>query len=216
MRARKCAEEGGSGALLLAGGILLQFASAWLIGTGHLLTNDSLSLFPPVALSAFVPVALFLAAYGLSPAWRRIVRSFDLWVLTQMQLWRVVGFAFLPLYALGVLPGLFAWPAGLGDIAVGIAALAVSVRLDRDPGYATGAGFLAFHLLGLFDFAVAVAAAGLTSGALPALIAQGPSSAPMDVWPLNLFPGFFVPLFIILHLSVLLRLGEMRAQAQPS
>ena len=34
--------------------------------------------------------------------------------LTTLQLWRVIGFAFLALYAFDTLPGLFALPAGWG------------------------------------------------------------------------------------------------------
>jgi hypothetical protein len=32
----------------------------------------------------------------------------------------------------------------------------------------------------------------------------------MDVWPLNLFPSFIVPIFIILHLTVLMKVRELR------
>ena len=204
----------GSGGGLLLGLFLLQLAVAWLIGTQRLLTNDGAFPVPPIALSAVIPVAVFLGAYAGSVRWRRLIEGLDLRILTMTQHWRVVGFAFLPLYAYGVLPGLFAWPAGLGDVAVGLAAILVVTRLDRDPGYATSAGFRAFHFLGLFDFAVAVGTAGLASGAVPALTAGGPSSAPMDVWPLNIFPSLFVPAFIILHLIVLLRLPALRRRAR--
>ncbi len=46
----------------------------------------------------------------------------DIGLVTSFQAWRVAGFVFLPLLAFGHLPGLFAWPAGLGDVAVGLAA----------------------------------------------------------------------------------------------
>src|SRR5207245_6522612 len=42
--------------------------------------------------------------------------------LVGVQLYRVVGFSFLVLYALGRLPGEFAIPAGAGDVVVGLAA----------------------------------------------------------------------------------------------
>jgi hypothetical protein len=35
----------------------------------------------------------------------------------------------------------------------------------------------------------------------------------MDVWPLNIFPSFGVPIFIILHLTVLLKVREMRRRS---
>ena len=136
--------------------------------------------------------------------------SLDIRTLTMFQHWRVIGFVFLPLYGFGVLPGFFAWPAGLGDVAIGLAAVFVIARIDRDPDYRTSAGLVRFHLLGLFDFAVAIATSGLAAGAYPVLIANGVTSSAMDVWPLNIFPSFLVPAFIIVHLIVLLKVRHLR------
>ncbi len=193
--------------------LLVQFTGAYVIGTEQLLTNDSSSLFLPIGITVVIPVALFLAAYGLSPRFERFVLAQDLRTLTMMQHWRVMGFTFLLLYSFNVLPALFAWPAGLGDVAVGLAAIVVIARMDRDPDYALSSRFVRFHLLGLLDFAVAVATSALAAGAFPSLIPNGITSAPMDVWPLNLFPSFIVPAFIILHLTALLKVREMRRQA---
>ena len=193
-----------------AGLMAVWLAAAYLIGTGHWLTNDGQSVIAPIALSAAIPVALFFAAYGLLPRFRGFVLAQDIRTLTMIHLWRVLGFTFLTLYAFDVLPGLFAWPAGLGDVAIGIAALFVVLRMDRDPDYATSPGLVRFHLLGLADFVVAVATAGLAAGGLPDLIANGVTTAPMDVWPLNIFPSFGVPAFIITHAIVLLKVRHLR------
>lgn len=193
--------------------LLLWFAAAAFIGTEQLLVNRSGGFLPPIAITAVLPVVLFLALYGLSARFRGFMLAQDLRTLTLLQMWRVIGFTFLPLLAIGALPGLFAWPAGLGDVAVGLGAVYVVARLDRDADYAASAGFLRFHLLGLLDFAVAVGTAGLAAGAFPALIPGGVTSAPMDVWPLNLFPSFGVPIFIILHLTVLFKVRQLRRTA---
>ena len=50
-----------------AGLMLAWFAGAYVIGTEQFLTNDGHSVFAPIAISAFLPVALFFAAYGLVP-----------------------------------------------------------------------------------------------------------------------------------------------------
>ncbi|MDH3701140.1 MAG: hypothetical protein OEU46_07490 [Alphaproteobacteria bacterium] len=198
----------------LGGILLIWFAATYATGSSHLLTNDQQSLIGPIGATVVLPVALFLGFYALSTGFRRFVLSQDIRTLTMLQHWRVIGFTFLPLYAFGVLPGLFAWPAGLGDVAVGITAFFVIRRLDRDANYATSAGFVGFNLLGLTDFIVAIITSGLAAGAYPALIANGATSAPMDVWPLNLFPSFIVPAFIILHLSVLLKVRHLRQAAR--
>ncbi|MDH3665843.1 MAG: hypothetical protein OEN23_02835 [Paracoccaceae bacterium] len=186
------------------------FAVAALIGVGGLFTNPSGGFMAPIAVTAAVPVAVFMAAYWLSGSFRRFVLAQDIEALTTLQHWRVVGFAFLLLWAHGVLPAVFALFAGLGDVAIGLAAPFVMRRLREDPGYAQSAGFRRYHYLGLLDFAVAVAAAGLTAGFLPVLTSAGVTSAAMDVWPLNLFPSLIVPAFIILHLNVLLKLRAER------
>ncbi len=191
-------------------GLILWFAAAWAIGTTGLFANDPASVVPPVAITVVGPVVVFLAAYAMSVRFRAFVLAQDLRLLTMLQHWRIIGFGFLPLYFYGVLPGVFAWPTALGDVAIGVAAAFMIARIDRDPDYATSRGFVSFHGLGLLDFAVAVASAGLTTGRFPALVADGVTSAPMAVWPLNLFPSFGVPLFIILHLVVLLKVRHLR------
>ena len=91
---------GGAHKAGLAGLLIVQFAAAYVIGTGRLLTNEEHSLMMPIAITAFIPVALFLAAYASSARFRRFVLAQDMRTLTMIQLWRVVGFAFLALYAL--------------------------------------------------------------------------------------------------------------------
>ncbi len=196
--------------IALAGLLLFGLVAAYVIGAGQFLMNEQPSFFAPIAATAAIPVALFLAGYAFSARFRDFVLAQDLRRLTMLQAWRVVGFTFLPLYAFGHLPGLFAWPAGLGDVAVGIAAVFVIARLDRDADFASTPRFVTFHLMGLLDFAVAIGTAGLASGAFPFLTGDGVTSAAMDVWPLNIFPSFWVPAFIILHLMVLLKVRHMR------
>ena len=53
--------------------------------------------------------------------------------LVGVQLYRALGVIFLILYASGKLPGLFAWPAGVGDIAVGLLAPVVGLAYARAP-----------------------------------------------------------------------------------
>ena len=186
------------------------FAVATVIGSLELLSNTNNALLAPIAITAVIPVAFFLGLYNASSRFRSFVLAQDIETLTMLQHWRVIGFGFLMLYAYGALPGLFAWPAGLGDVAVGLAAPLVVLQLRRDPTYATSSGLVRFQYLGLLDFAAAIVTAGLSAGAFANLTPDGITSAPMDVWPLNLFPSFIVPIFIILHLTVLLKVRELR------
>ncbi|MCZ6606984.1 MAG: hypothetical protein O7A64_04875, partial [Alphaproteobacteria bacterium] len=169
--------------------------------------------FRPVLLSVAVPIAIFLAVFAASRGFRDFVLSLDIRVATTLQAWRIIGFAFLMLYAHGVLPGLFAWPAGLGDVAMGLTAPFVVLALMRRPEFARSGRFIVWNLLGLFDFVVAAVTSTLVSAAFPALSAGPITSAPLEHWPLILFPSFIVPLFVFMHLSVLFQVRALRARA---
>jgi hypothetical protein len=115
---------------------------------------------------------------------------------------RVVGVIFLLYLALGHLPALFALPAGLGDIAAGLAAPLVARRLARGAGRRAALWFNAF---GITDLVV-----GLTLGALTGfqLLAVTPSSAPITELPLALIPTATVPLFFALHITAVAALAR--------
>jgi hypothetical protein len=112
------------------------------------------------------------------------------------------GTAFLATMALGHLPALFALPAGLGDIAAGIAAPLVAHRLAQGGGRRAALWFNAF---GMTDLVVA-----LTLGALTGyqLINVTPSGAPISELPLALIPTAGVPLLFALHITSVLTLAR--------
>jgi hypothetical protein len=93
------------------------------------------------------------------------------------------------------LPALFALPAGLGDIAAGIAAPLVARRLAQGTGRRHAA--LWFNAFGMTDLISA-----LTLGALTAyqLVSVTPSGTPISELPLALIPTAAVPLLFALHI----------------
>jgi hypothetical protein len=169
---------------------------------------------PPIAIliGFTLPLAAFAAAWAGSEAFRAFVLAADLRLLAGLQAWRFGGLWFLALYANGVLPGLFSFPAGLGDMAVAAAAPWVALRLARDPSFAASGRFVSWNLLGILDLAVAVTLGALCSGIIPALAAPV-SSAPMARMPLVLIPAFFVPLLIMVHVTSLLQARRARTGA---
>ena len=194
----------------LAAVLVVWFGLAAAAGMSGLLAAEPETLARPVLLSVLAPLALFVALYLMSGRFRTFILTRDVRFLTVLQSWRVIGFAFLMLYAWGTLPGLFAWPAGLGDVAIGLGAPWVALALARRPEFARSRGFVLWNLAGLLDFVVAAGTATLASGAVPGLVDGSLTSAPMEIWPLSLFPSFIVPLFAILHLTVLLQVAAAR------
>jgi hypothetical protein len=158
----------------------------------------------PVAVGALAPLVVFFLAYRTSRAFRNWVLAADLRPMMAVQAWRFAGLGFLALYANGVLPGGFALPAGLGDMAIGMTAPLLLIALQRNPAFASGGVFKTWNLLGMLDLMVAVG-----SGTTASLLAAGTSgeitTAPMAHLPLLFIPVYLVPIFFILHVTALLQ-----------
>jgi hypothetical protein len=165
---------------------------------------------PPLAI-AFgfaTPLALFFGLLRLSRSFREFVLSLDLRLIAGMQAWRWGGLGFLSLYAHKVLPAVFAFPAGLGDMAIGVTAPWIILALVRQPGFAARAAFMRWNVLGILDLLIAV-----SIGTVNTFFATGApgeiSTAPMATLPLLLIPAFMVPLFLMLHTAALMQSRQL-------
>ena len=141
---------------ILVGVLGIWFVVVFLLGAAGVLARPPGTPPLPILIGATAPVIVFLGRTGRGPRFRAYVLSLDLSLAAGVQAWRAGGLGFLALYAAGVLPGAFAWPAGLGDIAIGVTAPWVALALVRRDGFATGRVFLAWNLLGILDLVVAV------------------------------------------------------------
>ena len=170
----------------------------------------------PIFFGVAIPLAVFLAAYFGSSPFRDFVLSADLRFVAAIEAWRWGGLGFLSLYANGILPGLFALPAGLGDMAIGITAPWIVISLVRNPLFAASRRFVTWNILGIIDFIVAVSTATLSSGAFPGISALigNVTTSPMTRLPLVLIPAFMVPFFTMLHLTALFQARQL-AHAHP-
>jgi hypothetical protein len=156
----------------------------------------------PIFFGFAVPLVVFFAAYFGWSAFRAFVLGADLRFVAAVQAWRWAGLGFLTLYAYGVLPGLFAFPAGLGDMAIGVTAPWIVLGLIRDPSFVTSRRFVIWNVLGITDLLVAVSLGALSSGFLHGLTGNVTTS-PMAQLPLLLIPAYLVPIFIMLHFTAL-------------
>ena len=173
-----------------AGLIAVWFVFALSASALHVFKTDLL----PVALglAVTIPIVAFLLWFATSAAFRQFALSLNPRTLTFVQSWRVAGFTFLVLYAAGILPGVFALPAGGGDIAIGATAPLVAVKLAN---FNHRRGFIFWQILGISDLVMAV-----TLGTIARLISpDGVGTGVMTVLPLSLIPTFAVPLLIMLH-----------------
>jgi len=165
----------------------------------------------PIFFGVAIPLALFFAAYFGLKSFRDFILGADLRFVAAIEAWRWAGLGFLSLYANGILPGLFALPAGLGDMAIGFSAPWIVLSLVRNPLFAASRRFVIWNILGIIDFVVAVSTATLSSGAFPGISALigNVTTSPMARLPLVLIPAFMVPFFTMLHLTALFQARQL-------
>lgn len=160
---------------------------------------------PTIQYGIVVPIGIGLLLLWRSEAVARILDAVPQPWLVAVQLYRALGVIFLVLYAADKLPGLFAWPAGLGDIAVGLAAPVIGLAYARAPLERAGL-VRAWNIVGILDLVVAVAMGFATAPSALRLVDAQPSSEMMTVLPMVLIPTFLVPLSIVLHAASLKKL----------
>jgi len=169
---------------------------------------------PPIAY-AFIPMALGYLAYLSSRSLRAVVHQIPLDWIIGFQLYRVLGVVFLVEWWLGALPAVFALPAGVGDVAIGIAAPSVAALIARGAPNARGAA-LRWNLFGIADLVAALTLGVLTvPGQLHLLSLDAPNRA-VTMLPLVLIPTILVPLSILLHLVGLHRLRGSARRGAPT
>jgi hypothetical protein len=184
--------------------LLLWLGLVFILGGNDAFAREPGELPLPILAGWLTPLILFSLAFWTVGPFRDFVMSMDLSVMAGIQAWRFAGLGFIALYVYGVLPGLFAWPAGLGDMAIGVTAPFVILALKRHPAFAAGKLFWAWNLLGVLDLVVAVSL-GALSAALGIGISAQVVSFPMAKLPLVIIPTFLVPLFLMLHFASFLQ-----------
>jgi hypothetical protein len=170
----------------------------------------------PIFLGLAIPLAVFFTAYLRWPAFRTFILGADLRFVIAIQAWRWAGQHFLWLRADGVLPGLFAFPVGLADMAIGITAPLIVLGLARSPSFATSRRFVIWNILGIVDFVFAFSMAILSSGLFPEITRfnGNVTTEAMAHLPLVLTPAYLVPFFTMLHCTALFQARQLSRSAK--
>jgi hypothetical protein len=192
-------------AAFLFGWLVLAFA----LGAAGVFQGSPTQGFPTIALGIGLPIVIGLWLLYRSPVLRAVTAAIPTHWLVVVQLYRILGVVFLSLYALGLLPGEFAIPAGWGDVAVGTAAPVIGYLLYKGIRGSRGAA-VSWSVIGILDLLVAVTTGFLTGpGPLQMLALQHPNVL-VSSFPLVLVPVFAVPLSILLHVAAL---SKLKAEA---
>lgn len=189
-----------TGALLLMAWFVTALLLSWF---GFF--RGSASRVPTIQYGVLVPILAAGALFWLWPALRRVIEMVPQEWIVGVQAYRVLGLIFVVLYAGRHLPGPFAWPAGMGDVMVGLLAPIVGVAYARGSRNAARS-IRAWNLFGLADLIVAVTMGLLTSPSPLQVLAFDAPNELISEFPLVMVPVFLVPVSVLLHLASLHKL----------
>ena len=168
----------------------------------YLATIENPPAVPTILFGLLIPLAVAAIALWRSESIARLVSAIPLHWLVAAQVYRVGGGIFLVLWADGRLPWQFALPAGIGDVATGIAAVVVAALLAQNAIGAYRATY-AWSLFGIADLVVAITMGAMTSPGRAHLLAFEAPNLLISSYPLVMVPTFAVPLALMLHGLVL-------------
>jgi hypothetical protein len=194
--------------------IIIPF-TLWLAAIWSLAVNGAFRLIPGGG-PPLLPLAIFLPVIVGTPILlrsKRIGQVLDAmpssWIIA-LQLYRVFGAIFLVNWARGALPGVFALPAGTGDVITGLFAVPVAIALAS--GAREGRKMaIAWNIFGLVDFTIAVGMGLITAPGPLQLIVPGVPNIGAGAYPTVMIPAFAVPSSILLHVLSLRQLRRRHA-----
>ena len=147
---------------------------------------------PAIPIAIFLPVLVGLPFLLRSRRVGAVLDAMPASWLVGLQTYRIFGGIFLVVWSRGGISGTFAVPAGAGDVLVGLLALPVAYLLYAGAPGARGAA-IAWNVLGLADFAIAIGIGILsTPGPLQLIVPDRPN-AQLGTFPTVMIPVFAVP-----------------------
>jgi hypothetical protein len=166
---------------------------------------------PVPVVGLFVVVPLLAAALAAAwPAARQAMLSIPIPVMVALNIVRVFAVLFLMLAAEGRLTGPFPYSAAWGDIITGVVAVPVLwLMKDGNARYITA--IAAWNLFGAADLVLAIAFGITSAEGSPLQLLPGPGSEAMQHAPWSFVPTVLVPIWLILHaiIAVRLRLAKL-------
>lgn len=182
---------------------------AWTAGINGMFRAGASSL-PLLPSAILLPVIIGAPLLLLSKRVGQLLDAMPTTWLVALQVYRVFGSQWLAYWLAGRLPGLWALPAGTGDVLTGLFALPAATALVPGTDAGRKAAIL-WNIFGLADFAVAITLGLITSAGRVPLLGPGGSSIGVDGYPNVLTPAFVVPSSILLHA---LSLRQLRRRAR--
>ena len=187
---------------IVAAGLLIWFSAVAVLGkTGFFAQTP---LIAPNIIFAFFFLFIALQHLYHLPALRAIADAIPPQWIIAVHVWRIGGVGFITLYYAGILPAEFAFPSGIGDVAVGIAAPIVAYLYFLKKLFSRTLAVV-WNYIGAADLLLAISLGILAyPEPFPPLIdgqilSTSVSTGAFALYPLALVPLFAIPLSLLLH-----------------
>jgi hypothetical protein len=165
---------------------------------------------PMLPLAILLPVIVGAPLVLLSRRVGQLLDAMPASWLVALQLYRVFGSQWLAYWLRGLLPGLWALPAGTGDVLTGLFAVPAAIALAAGAAEGRKAAVL-WNIFGIADLAVAIGLGMIISPGPFQLVVPNGTSIGLDGYPNVLTPAFVVPVSILLHALSLRQLSRQSA-----
>jgi hypothetical protein len=162
---------------------------------------------PLIGFAIGIPIIIGSVLMTTLRSVREIIAAVPQSWLVRFQFYRVLGVVFVILYMAGRLPGIFAVPAGYGDVLVGLTALFVAAAEARHQAGRNQRVTL-WNLFGLADLVIAIATGFLSAPTRFQIFSLDAPNILIGSFPLVLIPIYAVPLSVLLHIASLSKVAK--------
>jgi hypothetical protein len=194
--------------------VTLWAAVAWTAAISGVF-RTGFSPLPLLPAAIFLPVIVGVPLLVFSKRVGQVLDAMPETWLVALQIYRILGVQWLAYLMRGLLPTIFALPAGTGDVLTGVFALPAAIAVAAGTTRGRRAAIY-WNIFGLADLALAITLGMITSPGQFQLIVPDVWGAGVDAFPNVLTPAFVVPSSILLHvLSIRQLLRRGRTEAAP-
>ena len=198
--------------LVIAAAFTAWLALVWWIAVDGTFRPRPRGGIPALPIAIFLPLLIALPLLLRSKRVGAVLDATPASWLVGLQAYRVFGGIFLVAWSRGDLSGTFALPAGSGDVLVGLLALPVAYLLHAGASGGRAAA-IAWNVLGLVDFAIAIGIGILSAPGPLQLIVPDRPNVQLGNFPTVMIPAFAVPSSILLHALSLRQLRRLARRA---
>ena len=191
--------------------LTIWIATVWTLAANGVF-QQALGKVPVLPIAIVLPMLIGFVALTRSKGVATLLDATPPSWLVGVQVYRILGSMFLVYWIRDAIPGAFALPAGIGDVATGLLALPAAVWVASGSPIGQKIG-IRWNLLGLVDFAVAVTMGMLTSPGPAHLLARDHPNTLIATFPTVMVPAFAVPFSTLLHVLSLRQLKRLQGTA---